>query len=182
MRRFAFLAAGFLLLAVAEGAQGQATPIRLGYINSQAILQQTPGAQETQNQIQQEMQGFQAQVQQMAEELDQMMQQYDQQQLTMSAETKQRREQEILDKRQEYEAAAQRIEQQAQARRQELIQPIMDRINDVIETLRAEGNFAFIFDVAAGSIIAADPALDVTDQVVQRLQAMARDTISGGSR
>ncbi len=38
-----------------------------------------------------------------------------------------------------------------------------------------------IFDVAAQGIISADPALDLTAEVVRRLQAAARPGAPGGS-
>jgi Skp family chaperone for outer membrane proteins len=49
----------------------------------------------------------------------------------------------------------------------------MERINAVIEDIRADGGYSMIFDVAAQGIIAADPALDLTAEVVRRLQAGA---------
>ena len=49
----------------------------------------------------------------------------------------------------------------------------MDQITQVIETIREEGNYALILDVAAGSIISADPSLDLTQEVIRRLQTNA---------
>jgi outer membrane protein len=68
---------------------------------------------------------------------------------------------------------AQDLDQQMQAREQELTAPIMQRVNGVIEGVRAEFNYAFIFDVAAanGPIVTADRSLDITNLVIQRLQA-----------
>ena len=56
-------------------------------------------------------------------------------------------------------------------RQQELVQPVMDRINEVIEEIREEGSYAIIFDVAGGGVVAADSALDLTQEVIRRLQA-----------
>lgn len=182
MRRFIIVAAGLLLLAAPPAVRGQ-EPYRIGYINSQAIVPQTPGYQEAESQFQADMQGFQAQVQRMVAQLDSMVQQYEQQQLTMSPTAKQQREELILQRQQEVQQAQANISQQASAREAELMQPLMERINAVIEELRAEGNYALIFDVAAGAIIAADPAFDLTEEVISRLQAAPADTIgSGGSR
>jgi Skp family chaperone for outer membrane proteins len=56
----------------------------------------------------------------------------------------------------------------------------MDKITAVIETMREEGNYALILDVAAGSIISADPSLDLTQEVLRRLQAAS--PAPGGDR
>ena len=49
----------------------------------------------------------------------------------------------------------------------------MDRITAEIETMREEGQYALILDVAAGSIISADPTLDLTQELIQRMGASA---------
>src|SRR2546422_4629005 len=50
------------------------------------------------------------------------------------------------------------------SRQRELIQPIQARVNAVIQGLRAEGNYALIFDADSptSNIVAADPSLDIT--------------------
>ena len=58
-------------------------------------------------------------------------------------------------------------------RQAELVEPVMERINAVIEDIRADGGYSMIFDVAAQGIISADPDLDLTAEVVRRLQAGA---------
>lgn len=168
MRRFALVVA--FVLAGAAPAFAQATP-RFGYINSQAILDQAPGAAEASEQFEAELTQLRARIQPATDSLDAMIQAYEAQSLTLSAEAKQRREQAILQKREEVQQLAAQLDQQAGARRAELVQPIMDRITQVIEEMRVEGNYVMIFDVAMGSIIAADPSLDLTDEVLRRLAA-----------
>lgn len=174
MRRLSFVIAGLLYLAGAGFAptavEAQAAP-KIGYINSQSILEQAPGAQAAQDQFNQDLEGFRSQVQQMAQELEQMIQQYEQQQLTLSPEAKQQREQAIREKQQAYQQRVQALDQQAGQRQAELVQPVMDKITAVIEEIREEGDYALIFDVSAGSIISADPSLDLTNEVIRRLKA-----------
>jgi len=180
MRVPSLVTAGLVLLAWTSSLEAQGT-LKIGYINSASILEQAPGAQEAQDQFNRDVEGFRSQVQQMADELQVMIENYEKQQLTLSPDAKTRREEEIRQKQQQYQTRVQQLDQQAGQRQQELVQPVMDRITQVIETLRTEGNFALIFDVAAGSILAADPALDLTNEVVRRLQATAVPG-SGGSR
>lgn len=170
MRRFMFATAAFVALALPTAAEAQ-QGLKIGYINSEAILQQAPGVQEAQSQFDQDMQGYQAEIQTMAQELEQMIQQYEQQQLTLSPEAKQQRQAAIRQKQQEYQQRLQAIDQRAGQRQAELVQPVMDQINEIIEQIRAEGNYSFIFNTAAGAIIAADPGLDLTDEVIRRLRS-----------
>lgn len=165
--------AGALLVAIAAiPAAAQNTP-RIAYINSQMILEQAPGAAEAAQQFDRDMARYRAEVEQLGTELEALIQQYQQQQLTLSPEAKSNREEEIRLKQTQYNQRLQELDQQAGLRQQELVQPIMDQITAVIETIRAEGNYALIFDVAAQSIVAADTTLDLTDEVVRRLQDSA---------
>ena len=172
MHRLTALTAALLLVA-AVGARAQQVGPKIAYINSQAIMTQTPGAQEAETQFTQEMQVYQAELQRLSEQVDSMVQQYEQQQLTLSPNVKTQREELIVQAQQNLQNRAQQLDQQMNQRQAELVQPVMDVINQVIDQIRIEGDYALIFDVAAGSIIAADPSLDLTDEVVRRLQAQA---------
>jgi outer membrane protein len=167
------LLASLTVLASASAAQAQAVALKIGYINSAAILEQAPGAKEASAAFDQYLQGSQAEVQRMSQELQTLRADYDRQQLMLSASAKTQRQDEINRKMQEYQARVEALEQQAGQRQQQLVQPVMDRVNKVIEEIRAEGSYSFIFDVAAGSIIAADPRLDLTEEVLRRLRAAA---------
>ncbi len=171
MRRtpIAALALAFTLAAGAAEAQ----TLKIGYINSQQILQSAPGAAAANEAFQKDMAGYEAEAQRLQEELVGMQQDLERQQLTLSPEAKRNREQQIQQKAQSAQARMQQLDQLATQRREELIQPVMDRISEVIEQIREEGNYALILDVAAGSIISADPSLDLTDEVVRRLQTTA---------
>lgn len=158
----------FALFAAPAFAQA---PLKIGFINSQALLAQAPGAAEASQQFDTELGTMRAQLEPMAEELDSMIAQFEAQSMTLSEQARRQRQQTIVQKQGELQQAAAQMEQQAEQRRAELVQPIMDRISEIIEQLRVEGSYHLIFDVAAGSIIAADPSLDLTGQVLSRLQA-----------
>lgn len=166
-----------MVLALASTASAQAN-LKIGYIDSQAILDQDPSAQTAQQQFEASLATYQAEVQQMGEELQRLVDQYEQQQAMLSDDAKANREEEIRLKQTQYQQRITELEQQASVRQAELVEPVMERITAVIEDIRAEGNYSMIFDVAAQGIISADPALDLTAEVVRRLQTA---TAPGGS-
>ncbi|HEY6948005.1 MAG TPA: OmpH family outer membrane protein, partial [Gemmatimonadales bacterium] len=67
----------------------------------------------------------------------------------------------------------QELQQKAATRERELLDPIQARVNSVIEGIRAAGNYAIIFDVSApgNGIVTGDKSLDLTQRVLQQLQA-----------
>jgi outer membrane protein len=177
MRRIPLMLTTLALLLGAVPADAQT--LKIAFINSQQILASSADAAAAQQRFDSEMQGYQAQVQQLEDELTGMQQRLQQQQLTLSPEARANREQQIQQKVQEYQARTQQLQQQADQRRAELIQPVMDKITAIIETIREEGQYSLILDVAAGSIISADPSLDLTPEVMRRLGAPAPATTPG---
>src|SRR4051812_8700670 len=144
---------------------------KIGYVNSQNILAEAPGAKEAQTKFDAEMGTYKDEVQKLQTELEGLVKQYDQQQAMLSPSAKQQRQADIQTKQKAYQDRLAAIDQTAGKRQQELVQPVMDKINKIIETIRSEGSYAVIFDVASGGVVAADPGLDLTAEVIRRLKA-----------
>jgi outer membrane protein len=169
MRRISFALTALALLGAGR-LDGQ-VPLKIGYVNSQQILSTSSEAAAAEERFNQEMQGYQAEVQQLEQELTGMQQRLQQQQLTLSPEARANREQQIQTKLQEYQTRTTQLQQQADQRRAELVQPVVDKITAIIETIREEGQYHLILDVAAGSIISADSTLDLRPSVTSRRSA-----------
>ena len=159
------------LLAASAPLTAQTT--KIGYIDTRLILQEAPGAQEARQTLETEMRGFQNQLQMMQDSLQAMMTDYQQKSLVMSADAKQKREQEIIQKRTTWEQRAEQLQQQAAQRQQQVMEPIMQRVETVISQVREAEGIAIVFDVASDVIVSADPALDITAKVIERLKAAA---------
>ncbi len=156
----------FFMAADNAAAQG---PLRLGYIDSQAILAQAPGATEAQDQFERDMARYRAELDRIGEELQGMIQQFEQQQLTLSPQARETQTQSIQAKQEEYNQRAAELEGEAGRRQAELVQPIMDQVTAAIDEIRTEGGYAIVFDLSAQAIVSADPELNLTQQVIDRL-------------
>ncbi len=161
-------AAGLGLLATGASAQA---PTKIAFIDSRKLIAEAPGAKEAQATFDKEMQGYQAQLKVMEDSLKSMMDDYQQKSSTLSPEAKKVREDAIQARQQAYQQKAAQLEEQAGSRQQQLVQPVMDRIKTVISQIRQEGGYAMIFDVGGqgSGVVAADTALDLTAQVLARL-------------
>lgn len=168
MRRSPLAIAALACVFGAVAAEAQ-TPLKIGYINSQELLANSSEAAAAQQQFDTEMQGYQTEIEQLEQELTGLQESLQRQQLTLSPDARAAREQQLQARVAEYQQRTNQLSQVAEQRRAELIQPIMDRINVVIEAVRTDGQYHLILDLAAGSIIAADPMLDLTQQVIGQL-------------
>lgn len=166
-------AAFFLAFAVAAAAavSAQAQPTKVGWVDTGVILSQYPRAQEAQRSLEATLQGFMAELQQLGTDMQSTLEEYDQQRMTMTPENRRAKEEEITTRQQAIEQRRQELDNQAQQRRAEVFQPVMESITAVIEEIRVEGNYAMILDAASQAILSADPSLELTQEVLNRLQA-----------
>ncbi len=150
---------------------------RVGYVDSNAVLAEYAPAQEARTQLETAQQDATSELQLLESGLQTAIGEFQQQAMSMTPEARQGREAEISNQQQALIRRRGELEVQFQQRQAELLQPVMDRITAVIEEVRVEGNYAIILDRASQVILAADPALDLTQEVVTRLQA---DADTGG--
>jgi len=128
-----------IALAGATGVAAQETTLKVGFINSEAILQQAPGYQEAIQQFQSELQMMEQDFQPRTAELEQMITDYEAQALALSDTAKAMREEAIMQKQQQVQQEANQMQQQAQQRQAQLMQPVMDRVSEAIEAVRVHG-------------------------------------------
>src|SRR6266508_902243 len=162
---------GLISLAPAAAQAGQPS-LKIGFVSSRQILQLTPGYAAAESTFNREVLSFRGEVQKLQQQLDSAVRAFDQQSIALSPTAKQAKQRELQQLQQKFEQRSNELQGKAAQREQELLQPIQSRVNAVIQGLRAEGNYALIFDADApgNNIVAADPALDITSRVLERLK------------
>jgi outer membrane protein len=156
-----------LLFASPLAAQGT----KVGYINTAQVWSEYAPAQEADRQLNATMAGFQLEIDRLEADLAQAYSEFEQQQSTMTPEARQRRDGELRAQQLALSERAQELQDQIAQRRAEVYTPINEAIRSVLEEIRVEGNYGLILDAAVQAILVADPALDLTQQVLTRLQA-----------
>jgi outer membrane protein len=168
--------AALLALAVGAASAGtasaQAAP-KFGFINSAAILAEAPGRADAETRFKNEVSAYQAQLQRMSDSLQTMAAAFEREAPRLDSVTRISRAKVIQDREVAYQTRARDLDQQMQSRQAELIRPIMENLQKIIEQVRAEDGYAMIFDVAsqASVIVAADKNLDITQKVLARVKA-----------
>ncbi len=158
--------------ASAQAAPAPAGPVRIAFINSREILQRTPGYAAAESTYLKEVDGFRTEVQKLQASLDSAVQAFDQQSIALSPAARQTKQRDLQGMQTRLEQRTNELQDRARQREQDLLQPIQSRVNSVIQGIRAELNYSLILDADApgGIIVAADPALNITAKVLQRLQ------------
>lgn len=154
-------------------AAAQTAPTKIGYVAVQAVLAQTPGYLKADSIWRQEEGGFRQQMIALQGQMDSAQAAFDQATVMMSPSNRAAERKKLEDLAMSLREKEIDLNQRAVARQRELLQPIEERVMAVIEGVRAEGNYAIIFDVSQSGvgIIAADRNLDLTSQIIQRIRA-----------
>jgi outer membrane protein len=154
-------------------AAQQAAGPRVAYVNTQAILKQTPGYVKAESTFTKELATYRVEVQKLQASLDSAASDFDQQSVMLSPTQRAARRKDLQAQQQKLEQRTQELQQKAATRERELLDPIQSKVNSVIEGVRAAGNYAIIFDVSApnNGIVTADKTLDLTQRVIQQLKA-----------
>jgi len=159
--------------AAAQAPQGSAVPAKIGYINSALLLQQAPGRAEAEAQFEREVGVYRQQIQRMDDSLRTLVSAFDRDAPKLDSATRETRRTSIAQRETEYQGRARGLDSTMQARQAQLVKPIMERVQAVIEAIRTEDGFSMIFDVGAQTnvVVAADKKLDLTDRVLARLKS-----------
>ncbi len=144
---------------------------KFGYINSAAVLAELPEVQ----QMRSNLEGLQTQLQKKGQ---QMLADYQTKQ--QEAVTKQQagtlapvEEKQVLEDLQKKEQEIMKFEQEMQqklgSKEQELLTPILAKVNTAIQNVAKENGFQFIFDTSSGVLLYADESQDITSMVKAKL-------------
>jgi outer membrane protein len=89
---------------------------------------------------------------------------------TLSPIDQQKREQKFQQEQEKLRTFEQRMQTRLQQERQDMLNPILQKVETAITELAEENNYTFVFDVSGGSMLFAEESKDITGAVLDRLQ------------
>jgi len=168
----ATLLAGAVVTATAASSLAQT--LKIGYIDSIKIFAQNKETQDAERVYRGDVAQWEAQKQRYEADLAKMGDEMNAQSPMLSDEKKAERRLEFQRKMDEYKKFMEDTfgdNGLAAKRNKELTQPIVDKINKLVETIARDQGLTMVFDVANANIVYADKSLDITDLVLTRLSS-----------
>lgn len=168
----AMVFAAVVLVAAPVAAQGPPTPTKIGYVNARSLLQGMTGYAQAESAYVKERDAAQTELDRLRTAFDSAVAEFDQQRTLLSASNRAVKQKELETQRQKVESRAEELSDKISRRERELLEPMQQRLTAIIDGIRAEGNFAIIFDIGAlgPALVSVDKSLDITDRVMQRLK------------
>lgn len=147
--------------------------LKIGFIDSNLILQQSSEVRNAQAQVEKETLRLESELNTMVERLDSLNMEYERQRLVLSNEKILEKEQEIQSlwlSAQEFQETKFGTDGEVYRLQAQLMSPILDKIDAAVKKIGAEQSYDFIMDAAGGALVYALDAHDLTNDVIVELR------------
>ncbi len=164
----------FLLFGFAIAASAQT---RIGYMDPQRVLDNLPEKEAIERQLNRFLDSREAEFEEKAIELQNMLARFQQEAPNLSEQETRRRQQELQRRDQELEEFQMRVQRELEQRQAELLGPILQEMNIIIESLATEMSLDYVLNEATSEgemllLFISDDGrerLSLTDKVIQRM-------------
>lgn len=168
----------FVLCVLALGFTRAEAQTKIGFVNTEVILQTYPETAKAEQTYRADVENWNREAQARKRDLDQSAQQLAQQGPMLSDEKRREKEDDYQKKVSDYDTFVQGIwgpNGLVVQRNEEILRPIIERIQTILTTIGEEQGFSLILDAADGNILYADPSLDLTQEVLNELNVHLPD-------
>ena len=168
-----------ILIALSTTVQAQ----KYAYVDSQYILDNIPEYQDAQDELDDISKKWQKEIEVKYKEVEDMYKEYQAEAVLLPADIKKQKEDAIVKKEKEVKTLQKKYfapEGELFKKRQELVQPIQEKVFNAIESIATTKNYGFVFDKAGGvSLLYGNPKFDISDDVLDEvgtvMQTVKRD-------
>lgn len=173
MKKIIILLAFVFMGSLAVSAQ------KIVYVDSDKVLNSLPEYKDAQREIDKVTENWQQEVQKRYENIENLYKAYQAEEVLLTEDMKQRRQDEIIAKEKElkdFQKEKFGYEGALFKKRQELVKPIQDKIYAAIVTLAEQRAYDFVLDKSSGvSVLYADEKFDKTSEVMKALNIDIED-------
>ena len=172
----------FFVLATLLTGPSVAAQQKIGFVDSQVILQRLPEYQTARQQVDRSAAEWQAELDAMAREIDELEREYEARELLYTPEDRERKRTEIETRQTEMAQFRRRhfgADGELFRQEQQALRPIQERILEAMETIAEEGDYDYVFDRSGDFLfLYARDTYNLTDLVLDELGVDTRGATS----
>jgi outer membrane protein len=163
------LLVSFLMIFITGSAFAQ----KYAFVDTEYILKNIPEYTDAQDILDDMAAEWQNEIEEKFAEVDRMYQEYQAEAVLLPEDMKRQKENDIIQKEKEAKDLQKKrfgVEGDLHKKRQELVQPIQEKVFNAIEEIANTRNYAFVFDKASGTtILFAQSKFDISDDVLDEI-------------
>jgi outer membrane protein len=146
---------------------------KIGYINTETILNKIPSYKTAQGQLERLSQEYQKEVEAGYQKVDELYKAYQADKVLLTDDMKKRREDEIINKEQAVKETQRKYFGQdgtLAKKTEELLKPLQDKVANAVKEVAADDGYGIIIDIANNpSVVFTNPRYDISDKVIGKL-------------
>ncbi len=163
----------FVLLSVLFAFTAFTFAQKYAYVDTEYILNNIPEYKDAQTILDDLSVKWQQEIEKELAEIDKMYKQYQSEAVLLPEDVKRKREEEIISKEKQVQELQRKYfgeNGELFKKRQELVQPIQEKVFNAIEEIALTKNYAFVFDKSSGpTVLYADSKYDISDDVLDEV-------------
>ena len=157
-----YILAGIALLAFSAGALAET---RIGFVNSQKIMNDAPQAARAKKKIEKDFEKRDQDLQRIAKQLQGLQENIDKNAVTMAESERRTKEREFGELNRDFQRKQREFREDLSQRQNEEMASIFERVNKIIKQIAEAEKYDIIFQEA----VYANPRIDITDKVIKAL-------------
>lgn len=161
--------AALCTLPAARAARAQ--DARFGYVNMARAMEEIDEGRKAKAALKKELETKQKEIDEQQQEIRKAMEDLDKKRSLLPPDAIQKKEAEIRGHLEKVQAAYMRHQQDLAGKEQQALGPVIQRIQRVIAKIASAENLTMVFDQQQAGLLWAKPSLDVTNELVRRLNA-----------
>ena len=149
-----------------------AAEIKIGYVDSNEIMSKFEEVRQVQVDLEKEQRRLESEFNSLVAQLDSLQQDYERQRLLMSETRRQEKENEIINMKksaEEFQLKKFGPEGEIYRKQNELLKPVLKKIDDAIQKVGSEQGYDFILDAMSGALLYALDSHNLTEDVLDEL-------------
>ena len=149
-----------------------AAEIKIGYVDSNEIMSKFEEVRQVQVDLEKEQRRLESEFNSLVAQLDSLQQDYERQRLLMSETRRQEKENEIINMKksaEKFQLNKFGPEGEIYRKQNELLKPVLKKIDDAIQKVGSEQGYDFILDVMSGALLYALDSHNLTEDVMEEL-------------
>jgi outer membrane protein len=156
------IVASTALLLISSGAMAEG---KIGFVNSQKILNDAPQAARAKKKIEKDFEKRDQDLQRIAKQLQGMQENIDKNAVTMAESERRTKEREFAELNRDFQRKQREFREDLSQRQNEEMASIFERVNKIIKQIAEAEKYDIIFQEA----VYANPRIDITDRVIKAL-------------
>ena len=149
-----------------------AAEIKIGYVDSNEIMSKFEEVRQVQVDLEKEQRRLESEFNSLVAQLDSLQQDYERQRLLMSETRRQEKENEIINMKksaEKFQLNKFGPEGEIYRKQNELLKPVLSKIDDAIQKVGNEQGYDFILDAMSGALLYALDSHNLTEDVMDEL-------------